>query len=305
MKLICNPLLPNLSRPDTFSYDEAYDIHHIGALREGRAEVTASFNLGGQRPTLLFDIRWWPKRDWRPRGAEPFSGSVSLPLWFHRSSSCVLPILEEIQDNLPPEALVGYDATLDMHADTYDAQMHGPFEPPKNSPFSDTQTEIPDTEMYDDDGPHTQYPPPSNMQTDIPAIEMVEEHAPPTQYTPAANANTQMYDEHGPPSQYFPHVGMSTDNHLIEMNNEYRPPTQSPPVSNTQRDIPVAESYLGHRASASVAPRGNTQLDPIDLSTSETGADEETSYTEEIRGSRKISRETETAGRYSGARFTL
>lgn len=221
MKLICNPSLPKSPRPDTISYAEAYDIHHIGAFKQGEAEVTASFQLGGRdnhRPTLLFNVRWWPKRDRGVREAEPFSGSMRLPLWFHRSSSCVLVVLDEIENNLPPEALAGRDTRQDMQADIPSVEIHDQHAPPpENPPVANVLMVAPEVEMLDERGPPQEDPPVVNTQAGTPSAEMHDEHGHSPENPPVANMHMVI------PS--------------AESSVRHEPPTQIAPVANMQPDV--------------------------------------------------------------------
>ena len=290
MKLICNPLMPpsKSPKPDAISYEDAYDVHHIGTFKEGKAEVTASFQLDGRgrnKPALVFSIRWWPKRDWA-RAKEPFSGSLTLPLWFHRSSSCVLVVLDGIENNLPPEALVQCDTTDEVQADVPDAQMHDPSGPsPEVSPISSTHTGIPGAEI-DEHEPAAHFYPSANTQTDIPGAEL--------------------YDEHGPDFQCSspPPASIQTDIPVKEVKHEYAPPTHFSTVANPQMSIRDAKSYFGHGPLTPVSPLANMQSDPMDLDTDETRPYKGRGYMKGIRGSWHMGRTRKVQGRSENYRIS-
>lgn len=104
---------------NSIDYRRSYDIYTIGTFREGRVRVRASFQPArgdGDDPELSFSVAWRPGRDGVAQDGGWLSGGISLPLWFDRSSSCVLPVLERIADDLPRQALVGRDRTATLDA---------------------------------------------------------------------------------------------------------------------------------------------------------------------------------------------
>lgn len=119
MKLICSPLLGD-SPAKTIYYTNAYDIYELGAFRKGEVEVAASFQQERGRLSLLVEMKRH-SRGPRPSAETTFTGCIRLPLWFYRSSSCVLADLDNIKDKLPVEAFVEDDPE---QAATVDAEIH-------------------------------------------------------------------------------------------------------------------------------------------------------------------------------------
>lgn len=131
MKLICDPFVRKPKKSGSIEYKRSYDIYTVGTFKEGEVKVRASFRPAGNDrddPKLLFSVMWRPELDKTSQDDGGwFSGDVTLPLWFDRSSSCVLPKLEEITDGLPRQALVGRDAALsDVTLDEDNANVWNP-----------------------------------------------------------------------------------------------------------------------------------------------------------------------------------
>lgn len=294
MKLICNPLRTDSSTPATIAYVDAYDMYELGAFKKGVAEVTASFHLDGDAPTLLCEIEWHPKGSFRPSAATSFSGSITLPLWFHRGSSCVLVALDKVEDKLPPEAFVEHDtAEVDMvHAEIHvqhegaaettadsathmvvtDADPHVEHDPPVQSPpalsiqAGTTSTNVPISHELPQGAPF------ANVQTGIPTRRVSLDREPSAQHTPLANVqagipSTRVSLDRVPPVQDTAHANIQA-RMPAEMCCMGATPETGPSLGR-QLLIPGAEVHVAHRLpshshlSAATAFPGRASSGPI------------------------------------------
>lgn len=130
IKLICDPFLRKAGKEHSIDYRRAYDIYTVGAFKKGQVQVRASFYPSGhgpENPTLLFSLMWRPELGRRSHSGDWFHGSLTLPLTFHRSSSCVLVVQEEVKNDLPLQALIGPEANQEGTASLENDGQHGLF----------------------------------------------------------------------------------------------------------------------------------------------------------------------------------
>ncbi|MBE3045921.1 hypothetical protein IMZ48_25940 [Candidatus Bathyarchaeota archaeon] len=96
LKLICEPFTIPSAPNTTILYRRAYDLYTIGIFRAGKITLKTSFlpehDVPGGRMLVLI-VEWRKKLDNAvpvPTYGHRLVGSVTLPLEFHRSSSCML-----------------------------------------------------------------------------------------------------------------------------------------------------------------------------------------------------------------------
>ena len=107
LKLVCNPFQDR--RLKEMNYMQTYDLHHIGVFKGGQIKIGASYHpssSGSNHPTLLVSIFWRPGPEQNTRVQDRLDGTLTLPLWFDKSTRCVLVVEDEVKHELPPMALI-------------------------------------------------------------------------------------------------------------------------------------------------------------------------------------------------------
>lgn len=120
VKLICDPFLhkPKRGKVDSVHSMRSYDFYDVGVLKEGKAQLKASFMIEGDDSTpkyLVLGLNWHPKLNRDPVQGDYHFGAIYLPLRIDQSSGCLLVVEDEVKGHLPREAFVSLG---DIPADT-------------------------------------------------------------------------------------------------------------------------------------------------------------------------------------------